>query len=126
MEWLPKCVELEVAACSQKWLDMMVLYCQKSASEDLKFVRQINRLRGETIVTCEDMIMIKDDERVMQLHNLEREAEERAVEKDRVIVTVKTAEFLNDIMVEDDGRVLQLHNLEREAEARALEKDGFA
>ncbi|GKB32101.1 hypothetical protein Tco_0871502 [Tanacetum coccineum] len=77
MEWLPKCVELEVAAGSQKWLDMMVLYCRKSASEDLKFVRQINRLRVEMIVTCEDMVAF-----VQELETLLS-----------VVVTAKTAAF---------------------------------
>nr|GFB61493.1 hypothetical protein [Tanacetum cinerariifolium] len=109
MEWLPKCAKLELAVGSQKWLDMMVLYCRKSVFEDSEFARKMNRLRGETIVACEDMVAFVQEHETLS----------------GVAMTAKTADFLNENMIKDDGRVLQLHNLEREAEERAAEKERF-
>ncbi|GJV66537.1 hypothetical protein Tco_1482046, partial [Tanacetum coccineum] len=109
MEWLLKCAELEMAIGSQKWLDMMVLYCRRSTDEDREFARQMNRLCGEMIFACE--------ERVAFVQELESSS--------GVIATAKTVNCLNATMIKDDGRIMQLHNLEREAEKRAVEKDRF-
>ncbi|GJY01185.1 hypothetical protein Tco_0359337 [Tanacetum coccineum] len=97
MEWLPKSAELEMVVGSQKWLDMMVLYCRRSAHDDREFARQMNRFCGETICVCEDMVSF-----VQELESLSG-----------VTVTTKMAKFLNETMAKDDGRVLQLHNLEK-------------
>nr|GEY80516.1 hypothetical protein [Tanacetum cinerariifolium] len=86
---------------------MMVLYCQKSAAEDQEFGIRVNKLRGKMIVACEkrmyfveelkmlsDVIatantavflketMDKDDGRLLLLHDLEKQAEEKALEKE--------------------------------------------
>ncbi|GJT87671.1 hypothetical protein Tco_1069388 [Tanacetum coccineum] len=78
MEWLPKCAELEMVVGSQKWLDMMVLYYRR-----VTFVHELESLSGviATTKTADffNETMIKDDGRIMQLHNLKRAAEERAI-----------------------------------------------
>ncbi|GJU88766.1 hypothetical protein Tco_1301189 [Tanacetum coccineum] len=56
MEWLPKCVELEMAVGSQNWLGMMVVYCRNAAKEDREFATRVNRMRGDMIVACEDRV----------------------------------------------------------------------
>ncbi|GKC46842.1 hypothetical protein Tco_1064564 [Tanacetum coccineum] len=109
MEWLPKYAELEMAVGLQKWLDMMVLYCRRSADEDREFTRQMNRLRGEMICVCEERVAFVQD-----LESLSG-----------VIARAKMADFLNEAMIKDNRRIIQLHNLEREAEERAVEKDRF-
>ncbi|GJU88437.1 hypothetical protein Tco_1300860 [Tanacetum coccineum] len=82
MEWLPKCAELEMAVGSQNWLGMMVVYCRNAAKEDREFATRVNRMHGDMIVACEDReTMDKDDMRIGLLHDLEKEAEERAREK---------------------------------------------
>ncbi|GJY40371.1 hypothetical protein Tco_0427641 [Tanacetum coccineum] len=83
MEWLPKCAKLEMAVGSQNWLGMMVVYCRNAAKEDREFATRVNRMRGDMIVACEDReTMDTDDMRIGLLHDLEKEAEERAREKE--------------------------------------------
>ncbi|GKA01015.1 hypothetical protein Tco_0673680 [Tanacetum coccineum] len=94
---------------SQKWLDMMVFYCRRSADEDREFARQMNRLRGEMICACEERVAFVQD-----LESLSG-----------VIATTKTTDFLNETMIKDDRRIIQLHNLEREADERVIEIDRF-
>ncbi|GKC26346.1 hypothetical protein Tco_1033640 [Tanacetum coccineum] len=57
--------------------------------ERVTFVHELESLSGviATTKTADffNETMIKDDGRIMQLHNLKREAEERAVEKDRFV-----------------------------------------
>nr|GEZ28946.1 hypothetical protein [Tanacetum cinerariifolium] len=80
---------------------------RRSGAEDREFARQMNRFHGEMICACEDTLsfvqeleslsgvvlttqmaeflnktMAKDDGRMLQLHNLEREAEEWVIEKE--------------------------------------------
>ncbi|GJZ34980.1 hypothetical protein Tco_0580797 [Tanacetum coccineum] len=107
--WLPKCEELREAADSLDWVDMMVLYFRRSAAEDRKFVSQINMLRGEMIVACQ--------ERVCFVQELETVAEASAPQK--------MTKFLNETQVKDDEKLLHLQNLERETELRAVEKELF-
>ncbi|GJZ36392.1 hypothetical protein Tco_0582583 [Tanacetum coccineum] len=110
MAWLPRCEELRESTDSSDWVDLLVLYFRRSVAEDRKFGRKINRLRGEMILACEERvyfiqeletvsavialkkmaeflneIQVKDDEKLQQLHNLERETEVRGVVKELFI-----------------------------------------
>ncbi|GKE33551.1 hypothetical protein Tco_1452873 [Tanacetum coccineum] len=85
---------------------MMVVYCRNAAKEDREFATRVNRIRGDMIVACEERVsfvaeletlsdvttavktaffketMDTDDMRIRLLHDLEKEAEERAREKE--------------------------------------------
>ncbi|GJZ41362.1 hypothetical protein Tco_0588248 [Tanacetum coccineum] len=109
MEGLPMCAELEMAAGSREWLNMMVLYCRKSASEDREVALHFNRLRGDRIVSFEDrMAFVHELESVMG-----------------VSVVAKTAVFLKETMEKEDSGDYHLENLENEAKQRAFEMDSF-
>ncbi|GJZ45325.1 hypothetical protein Tco_0592921 [Tanacetum coccineum] len=98
MDWLPMCAELEMVVGSQKWLDMMVLYCQKSVTEDREF---------DVIATAKTAVFFKetmgeDDGRVLLLHDLEKQAEERELEKEfmpKALVTLeKQCSFCSGVL----------------------------
>nr|GEW63784.1 hypothetical protein [Tanacetum cinerariifolium] len=81
MEWLTKCAELEMAVGSQRFRRETICACEDMVS----FVQELKSL-SEVTVTIKmakflNETMAKDDGRVLQLHNLERELDERAVEK---------------------------------------------
>ncbi|GJY99335.1 hypothetical protein Tco_0516765 [Tanacetum coccineum] len=107
MACLPECAESQDDAGSSDWSDMFIFYCRRSAAEDREFARRINMLRGELSVACQEMVYLiqeletvkrviapmkmteflnqvklKDDQRLAQLENLERETELRAFEKE--------------------------------------------
>ncbi|GJY32429.1 hypothetical protein Tco_0415924 [Tanacetum coccineum] len=104
MDGLPMCVELEIAVGSRGWLDMMVLYCRKSAAEDREVALRFNRLCGDRIVTFKN--------RMAFVHELENVT--------GVSVVAKTIVFLKEMMEKEDSRD-HLENLENEAKQRALE-----
>ncbi|GKA17567.1 hypothetical protein Tco_0697404 [Tanacetum coccineum] len=105
MEWLLMCAELEEAVGVQNWLDMVPLYFRKFMSEHREFAIKMNWLRGEMIEACQDGIafvrelesvagmivtaknalflkemMDKEGSREWRLHDLGKEAKERALE----------------------------------------------
>ncbi|GKC75643.1 hypothetical protein Tco_1126417 [Tanacetum coccineum] len=105
MEWLLMCVELEEVVGAQNWLDMVPLYCRKFMSEHREFAIKMNRLCGEMIEACQYGIAFvrelesvagvivmaknalflkemvdKEGSREWQLHDLGKEAKERALE----------------------------------------------
>ncbi|GKA74216.1 hypothetical protein Tco_0780518 [Tanacetum coccineum] len=92
---------------SSDWLDMFIFYCRRYAAEDHEFASRINTLCGELTIACQkriyfvqeletvksliapvtmaeflNEIQFKDDQRLMQLQNLERETEARAFVKE--------------------------------------------
>ncbi|GKE56652.1 hypothetical protein Tco_1495837 [Tanacetum coccineum] len=99
MDWLPMCAELEMKVGSRKWLDMMLLYCQNSATEDRELALRFNRMRGDRVVAFEDMMafihelqsvtgvsmMEKEDSRDWNLEKLENEAKQRALEMELLV-----------------------------------------
>ncbi|GJQ90603.1 hypothetical protein Tco_0001742 [Tanacetum coccineum] len=109
MEGLPMCAELEMAVGSRRWLNMMVLYYRKLASEDQEVALRFNRLRGDRNVAFEDkMDFVQELESVMG-----------------VSVVAKTAVFLKEMMEKEDSREYHLENLENETKQRALEMESF-
>ncbi|GKF17618.1 hypothetical protein Tco_0062536, partial [Tanacetum coccineum] len=93
-------------AGSSDWSDMLIFYCRRSATEDREFACRINTLRGELTVSYQERVyfvqlletvkrvisprkmaeflnevQLKDDQRLTQHENLERETELRAFEK---------------------------------------------
>ncbi|GKA24561.1 hypothetical protein Tco_0710594 [Tanacetum coccineum] len=100
MAWLPKCAVLQEGVGRWEWVDMMVLYCQRSAVEDHEFARRINVLLQEMTDTRDDMVDF--------VHGLE------AVPG--VIAAVKVAGFLNETLVKDDKRLQKSQNMEIEAD----------
>nr|GEZ52631.1 hypothetical protein [Tanacetum cinerariifolium] len=109
MTWLPKCAELQEDVGLSDWLDIFIFYSQRSTIEDREFMRQINRLRKELTVSCEERVYF-----ILELETVKR-----------VITLVKMAEFLNGVQVKDDQSLLKLQNLERDTELRAIEKEMF-
>ncbi|GKD71400.1 hypothetical protein Tco_1325490 [Tanacetum coccineum] len=80
-----------------------------AATEDQRFARQINRLRGEMAVACEKRMGFVEE-----------------LETVRGIITpAKAVEFLKDTQLKDDAKLAQLHDLERQVELRAVEKELF-
>ncbi|GKB27266.1 hypothetical protein Tco_0866667, partial [Tanacetum coccineum] len=102
-----ECAKLQEDTGSSDWSDMFIFYCRRYAAEDHEFARRINTLRGELTVACQERvyfvqeletvkriiapvkmvellneIQLKDDQRLMQLQNLERETELRTFEKE--------------------------------------------
>ncbi|GJX48311.1 hypothetical protein Tco_0273501 [Tanacetum coccineum] len=107
MDWLPMCAELEMKVGSRKWLDMMLLYCQNSATEDRELALRFNRMRGDRVVAFEDMMAF--------IHELQSVT--------GVSVTAKTAVFFNEMMEIEDSRDWNLEKLKNEAKQRALEME---
>ena len=96
MEWLPKCVELEMAVGSQRWLDMMVLYCHNAAGKDREFADRASRMCREMIGRSEETM-----ELVYELETLEG-----------VNPVAETALFLKETIEKDKQRIVLLHDLE--------------
>nr|GEY48602.1 hypothetical protein [Tanacetum cinerariifolium] len=107
IEIITWCMQLGVG--SRGWLDMMVLYCRKSASEDQEVALRFNRLRGDRIVAFEN--------RMDFFHELENVT--------GVSVVVKTIVVLKEMMEKENSRDYHLENLENETKQRALEMDSF-
>ncbi|GKB89987.1 hypothetical protein Tco_0962259 [Tanacetum coccineum] len=98
-----------MAVGSRGWLDMMVLYCQKSASKDREVALLFNRLRGDRIVAFEN--------RMDFVHELENVT--------GVSVVAKIVVFLKKMMEKEDSKDYHLENLENESKQRALEMESF-
>ncbi|GKE28150.1 hypothetical protein Tco_1443534 [Tanacetum coccineum] len=109
MAWLSKCAKPQDDAGSSDWSDMFIFYCLMSAAEDRKFARQINMLRCELSVACQEMGYL-----IQKLETVKR-----------VITPMKMTEFLNQVKLKDDQRLAQLENLKRETKLRAFEKELF-
>ncbi|GJT27946.1 3-oxo-delta(4,5)-steroid 5-beta-reductase-like protein [Tanacetum coccineum] len=109
MAWLPKCAALQERVGGWEWVDMMVLYCQSSATDDREFERRAGVLLRE----MEDAY----DERMDFIRELEVVP--------GVIVVVKTTEFLKETLWKDDRRLRKLRNLEMDVNKRAFQKDRF-
>nr|GFA51865.1 hypothetical protein [Tanacetum cinerariifolium] len=56
MTSLPKCGALRDAVGGWDWVDMMVLFCKRSAAEDAKFLRRISELRQEMVMAYDDKV----------------------------------------------------------------------
>ncbi|GJR47865.1 hypothetical protein Tco_1315968 [Tanacetum coccineum] len=82
MPWLPKCAVLHERVGAWEWVDMMVLYCQRSVTEDRKFARRICVLLREMEAAY--------DERMDFIWELEVVP--------GVNAAVKTAEFFNETL----------------------------
>ncbi|GKD08497.1 hypothetical protein Tco_1188182 [Tanacetum coccineum] len=87
-------------SCHSMAVSMLV----KSVVEDRKFARQMNRLRGEMTVACEERVYFVQELEIMA----------------GVIVSQKTVESLNKTQVKDDEKMLQLQNLKREMKCDEL------
>ncbi|GKB08085.1 hypothetical protein Tco_0836369 [Tanacetum coccineum] len=80
MNMQPMITELRYSAQTSDWIDVLCYYCRRAASIDRKFARQINRLRGEMAVACENRMTLVEE--LEDLQDLERQMELRAVEKE--------------------------------------------
>ncbi|GJY77083.1 hypothetical protein Tco_0482199 [Tanacetum coccineum] len=80
MEWLPMCQELRDNAQSSDWIDMIGFYCRKSVVEDRKGI-----IAPEKAAEFLKETQVKDDAKLAKLHDLERQTELRAVEKELFI-----------------------------------------
>ncbi|GJT87010.1 hypothetical protein Tco_1068727 [Tanacetum coccineum] len=83
MDWLPMCAELEMVVGSQKWLDMMMLSDVIATAKTAVFFKET---------------MDRDDGRVLLLHDLEKQAEERALEKELFGVSLPKCRALRDVV----------------------------
>nr|GEW83602.1 hypothetical protein [Tanacetum cinerariifolium] len=104
---LPNCGALRDAVGGWEWVDMMALYCRRSAAEDRQFSSRIKALLEEMVVTY--------DEKVDFIQELEAVPD--------VIAAAKTVEFLNETLWKDDKRPRKLRNMEMNAEERADQKE---
>ncbi|GJW51270.1 hypothetical protein Tco_0092621 [Tanacetum coccineum] len=92
-----------------EWVDMIVLYCKRSAAEDREFARRINELLQEMVVAYDDKVdFIRELEAVSGIH-----------------AAVTTFEFLNENLWKDDKRLRKLRNMEIDAGMSADQKDRF-
>ncbi|GJV08085.1 hypothetical protein Tco_1345741 [Tanacetum coccineum] len=105
MSWLRRCAELREAAQSDEWVEMLVLYCWRSAEEDF-------RVAG--VKLCEEVAAANEETSYF--------IQELDVVPGLVVVTQKTSEFLKETQEKDDERLRQLEALARDTEARAREK----
>ncbi|GKD39002.1 hypothetical protein Tco_1259209 [Tanacetum coccineum] len=108
------CEELEKAVSARNWLDMVAFYCREFVDEQREYDIKMGRLRGEMIEACQDRIafvrelesvegvtitmktavffkemMDKEGIREWQLHDLGKEAEERAHEIEMFVQKLK-------------------------------------
>nr|GEW14755.1 hypothetical protein [Tanacetum cinerariifolium] len=90
MAWLPKCTALHERVGGWEWVNMMVLYCQRSAGADREFARRISVLLREMVDAY--------DERMDFIREL------KAVPS--VNLAVKTTEFFNETLWKDDRRAI--------------------
>nr|GEX06195.1 hypothetical protein [Tanacetum cinerariifolium] len=106
----PVITELRYNAESSDWTDVLSCFCQKAATEDRRFATQLHMLREEMANVCEKRrnfvielssmrriivtgkatefvfdIVGKDEAEMAQLHELERQMELRALEKELFI-----------------------------------------
>nr|GEV19144.1 hypothetical protein [Tanacetum cinerariifolium] len=96
-----------LAARSDDWVKMLVLYCWRSADENFRVARVINKLCEEVAAANEETgYFIQELDAVLGW----------------VVETQKTFEFLKKTQAKDDERLRQLEALARETEARAREK----
>ncbi|GKD58829.1 hypothetical protein Tco_1296338, partial [Tanacetum coccineum] len=86
------------------WVEMLVLYCWRSADEDVKVVGVINKLYEEVATTNKETGYF---------------IQELDVVPGWVVATQKTSEFLKETQEKDDERLRQLEVLVRKTEARA-------
>lgn len=105
---LPKCDELKAEANSSSWTDMLVLYCRKSASEDLKLGQQIYGICGKLLELVRERAALID--------------ELESVGKN---VPQKMAEFLRTVQAKDNEKMLELQIMGRKLELSARDKDLF-
>ncbi|GKA53773.1 hypothetical protein Tco_0747088 [Tanacetum coccineum] len=105
MSWLRRCAELREAAQSDEWVEMLVLYCWRSAEEDF-------RVAG--VKLCEEVAAANEETSYF--------IQELDVVPGLVVVTQKTSEFLKETQEKDDEWLRQLKALARDTEARAREK----
>ncbi|GKB03351.1 hypothetical protein Tco_0831440 [Tanacetum coccineum] len=88
----------------REWVDMMVLYCQRSAADDRQFANRISALLQEMIATYDDkMDFIRELEAVPGVN-----------------LAVKTTEFFNETLWKDDKRLRKLQNMEMDANEQAV------
>ncbi|GJY68130.1 hypothetical protein Tco_0471112 [Tanacetum coccineum] len=109
MNMQPMITELRYSAQTSDWIDVLCYYCRRAASIDQKFARQINRLRGEMAVACENRMTL-----VEELEDVRG-----------IIAPAKAAKFLKETQLKDDAKMEQLQDLERQMELRAVEKELF-
>ncbi|GJV58908.1 hypothetical protein Tco_1465008 [Tanacetum coccineum] len=81
MEWLPMCVELEMAVGARNWL---VGEMNEACQDRIAFLRELESVAGVTVtaktaVFLKEM-MDKEGSREWQLRDLVKEAEEMALE----------------------------------------------
>ncbi|GJV08699.1 hypothetical protein Tco_1346355 [Tanacetum coccineum] len=109
MTSLPKCGALRDAVGGWEWVDIMVLFCKRSAAEDRKFFRRISELLQEMVVAYDDKVdFIRELEAMPSID-----------------AVVKTAEFLNENLRKDDKRLRKLRNMEIDAGISADQKERF-
>nr|GEX49482.1 hypothetical protein [Tanacetum cinerariifolium] len=104
MAWFPPMVsELHSTSKSANWEPMFVLYCQRSAGEDYRLARKINKVAMEV----NGVVMVKD-QLIEELDSLGTQH-----------VPSKMAEFLREIQRSDKETVAKLQILVREMELNA-------
>nr|GEX05152.1 UvrD-like helicase, ATP-binding domain, P-loop containing nucleoside triphosphate hydrolase [Tanacetum cinerariifolium] len=108
--WLPPMVsELRSTSKSANWEPMFVLYSRRSAGEDYRLAREINRV----LMEVNGVVMAKD-QFIEELDSLGTRH-----------VPSKMAEFLREIQRSDKVTVAKLQILVREMELNAHKKDLF-
>ncbi|GKD61389.1 hypothetical protein Tco_1298898 [Tanacetum coccineum] len=100
---------LSILSKGLEWVDMMVLYYQRSAAEGREFSRRINVLLQEMVAAYDDKL------------NFIRELDVMS----GVGAAVKTTEFLNETLWKDDKRLRKLRNMEMDAEEGFDQKECF-
>nr|GEU67110.1 hypothetical protein [Tanacetum cinerariifolium] len=101
--------ELRSTSKSANWEPMFVLYCQRSADEDYRLAREINKV----VMEVNGVVMAKD-QYIEELGSLGTRH-----------VPSKMAEFLREIQRSDKEIVAKLQILMREMELNARKKDLF-
>nr|GEV40184.1 putative reverse transcriptase domain-containing protein [Tanacetum cinerariifolium] len=108
--WLPPMVsELRSTSKSANWEPMFVLYCQRSAGEDYRLAREINKVAMEV-----NGVVMAKDQFIEEFDSLGTRR-----------VPLKMAEFLREIQRSDKETVAKLQILVREIEMNARKKDLF-
>ncbi|GJV44677.1 acyl-coenzyme A oxidase 3, peroxisomal-like protein [Tanacetum coccineum] len=99
----PTCGALRDAVGGWDWVQMMILYCQRSAAMDQDFAARISDLLQEMVNLY--------DEKVDFIWELEAVPGADA--------TVKTIEFLNENLWKDEKRLRKLRNMEMDSAMKA-------
>ena len=104
----PKCDQLRAEANSNKWSEILVMYCRQSSAKDIEMARQMGAICGKLLTITQ--------ERLSFIHELETVGDTYAQ---------KTAEYLREVQSKDDQKVMQMRIMVAELELNARNNDVF-